>query len=64
MTAYKDNKGKWYISINYIDSFGERRHTTKRGFTSKKDALDYKANFLARKITPNIRQSGTYHDSV
>ena len=52
MAVYKDNKGKWYISINYKDSFGMSRHTTKRDFQNQADALDHEANFLTHKATP------------
>lgn len=63
MAVYKDNNSKWYISINYKDAFGRDRHTTKRGFQNQTDALEFEANFLAHKATPNIKQSSTYHDS-
>lgn len=41
MTPVKDEKtGKWQIQFWYKNSFGENKKTTKRGFSSKRDAID------------------------
>ena len=47
MPAYKDNtKGTWYVSFYYENWKGERERKLKRGFRSKKDALDWERTFL------------------
>ena len=54
MAVYKDNgKGyegrKWKVSCYYTDWTGERKRHIKRGFDTKKDALEYEHIFLAKK---------------
>lgn len=50
MSAKKNTKtGKWDIQFRYTDFNGIRRKTTKRGFERKKDAEDYKRDFLIKK---------------
>ena len=39
MGAYKDKGGRWYVSVRYKNWLGEPSRKTKRGFTSKRDAL-------------------------
>ena len=50
MPAYKyqSTAGKtlWYSSFYYKDWKGEKKRTTKRGFTTKRDALEYERAFL------------------
>ena len=50
MPAYKyqNTAGKtmWYSSFYYKDWKGEKKRTTKRGFTTKRDALEYERAFL------------------
>ena len=41
MGAYKDKNGKWYISVRYKNWLGEGCRKTKRGFTTKRDALEW-----------------------
>lgn len=49
MTAYKDEKrGTWYSAFRYTDFTGARKHTCKRGFKTKKEALQYERDFLGR----------------
>ena len=46
MAAYRDEKTKtWYVQFRYRDWQNNSRHTTKRGFKSKKDALNYEHEF-------------------
>ena len=48
MPAYKDEKTKkWYVKFRYIDWQGKSKQTTKRGFQTKKDALNYEHDFKA-----------------
>lgn len=44
MPAYKDEaRGTWYCRFRYTDYTGEKHETTKRGFKTKKAALQYEA---------------------
>ncbi len=46
MPAYKDkNSGKWYVVTQYTDWTGERKPKCKRGFTTKKEALEWEKKF-------------------
>lgn len=47
MGAYKDGK-KWLVKKSYVDRFGNRKFITKRGFATKREALDYERSFLER----------------
>ena len=47
MPVYKDDKrGTWYCKIRYTDWQGNRKETTKRGFTTKRDAKEYETEYL------------------
>lgn len=47
MPAYKDEKtGSWYAKFYYEGFLGERKTKFKRGFETKKEALDYEREFL------------------
>lgn len=49
MSATKDKKtGKWISRFYYTDSSGERKQFFKRGFETKKAALDFEREFLAK----------------
>ena len=46
MAAYRDDKHKtWFVVFRYKDWQGKSRFTTKRGFKTKKDALNYEHDF-------------------
>lgn len=46
MPAYKDEKtGKWYVSCWYGDWTGKRKKKIKRGFETKRDALEWEREF-------------------
>ena len=48
MPAYRDEKTKnWYVKFRYTDWQGNSKHTTKRGFKTKKEALNYEYEFKA-----------------
>ena len=48
MPAYRDEKRKtWYAKFRYNDWQGKIKQTTKRGFKTKKDALNYEYEFKA-----------------
>lgn len=50
MPAYKyesaNGKIKWYANFYYTDWLGEKKHKCKRGFQTKREALDYERSFL------------------
>jgi hypothetical protein len=46
MPAYKDkNSGQWYVMTQYTDWHGDRKQKCKRGFETKKEALDWEHKF-------------------
>lgn len=46
MPAYKDDvTGKWFVSFYYRDYTGANKSKKKRGFTTKKEALEWEWNF-------------------
>ena len=49
MPAYKDSKtGKWYTSFYYTNWNGVREKKMKRGFETKKAALEWERDFLMK----------------
>ena len=49
MPAYKDEKNsKWFCKFYYKDWQGNRRQKWKRGFPTKREALEYERAFLAK----------------
>ena len=49
MAAYKDKNGKWYVSVYYDNWKGERARKVKRGFSTKREALEWERQFLNQK---------------
>ena len=50
MPAYKDAaKGTWYVSFYYMNWKGERERKLKRGFPTKREALEFEREFLQQK---------------
>lgn len=48
MSAYKDEKrGTWKVFFYYTDWSGQRKGKTKRGFATKREALEWERAFLA-----------------
>ena len=56
MAAFKDKKnGTWYVQFRYVDWEGERQQKLKRGFATKREALDWEREFLMqKKADPNM----------
>lgn len=49
MAAYKDEeRGTWYVSFHYTDWTGVNKRKMKRGFATRKDALEWEHHFLAQ----------------
>lgn len=50
MAAFKNkDNGTWYVQFRYIDWKGERRQNLKRGFATKREALEWEREFLMEK---------------
>ena len=50
MAAYKNkDNGTWYVQFRYTDWRGERQQKLKRGFATKKEALEWEREFLFQK---------------
>ena len=64
MPAYKDKKrGTWYVSFNYKDWQGKQRKTLKRGFATKREALQYENEFKQKKSgTTDMDLKGSRND--
>ena len=46
MAAYKDEeRGTWYVSFYYEDWTGTKKRKVKRGFRTKKEALNFEAEY-------------------
>ena len=49
MTAYKDEvRGTWYVSFHYYDWTGKNKRKLKRGFKTRKEALEWEHNFKVK----------------
>lgn len=46
MAAFRDKNGKWYVSFRYTNWKGERKQKLKRGFTTRREALEWEREFL------------------
>ena len=52
MAAYKDEEwGTWYVSFHYNDWTGKNKRKLKRGFRTRKEALEYEQKFLLQQAT-------------
>ena len=50
MAAFKNkDNGTWYVQFRYTDWKGERRQKLKRGFATKREALEWEREFLMEK---------------
>ncbi|MBR6401628.1 MAG: site-specific integrase [Firmicutes bacterium] len=55
MAANKCKNGKWYAKFYYTDWTGKRKQKKKEGFSTKKEALAFEADFLNRcETSPKI----------
>ena len=49
MSAYKDEKTEtWYAYFRYTDWTGERKQKMKRGFPTRREALEWERSFLQK----------------
>lgn len=52
MAVYKDEgRGTWYVSVHYVDWTGQNKRKMKRGFRTKRDALQWEQNFRLREAS-------------
>lgn len=52
MAAYKDEKrGTWYVSFHYYDWTGKNKRKMKRGFKTKREAVEWEQHFLMKSGT-------------
>ena len=49
MAAFKNKNGTWFVQFRYTDWKGEKQQKFKRGFATKKEALDWEREFLMTK---------------
>ena len=49
MAVYKDKNGTWYVSARYDNWQGEHARKVKRGFKTKKEAMEWERDFLLEK---------------
>ena len=48
MPVYKDKNGTWYVMCRYSDWTGEKKQKCKRGFLTRREALDWENEFSLR----------------
>jgi len=49
MSVFKDeHNGSWYVKLRYTDWTGKHKDTTKRGFKTRREAVQWEADFKAR----------------
>ena len=61
MSAYKDKtQGTWYVSFRYIDWTGKKTQKLKRGFKTKKEALNYEKEFIRKTAADMKMEMGSF----
>ena len=53
MAVYKDGEKKWRAVYRFTDWTGERKQTQKRGFDTKREALEWEREQL-RKVKSDV----------
>ena len=52
MAAYKDEeRGSWYVSFHYKDWTGKNQRKMKRGFATRREALEWEQHFRAKEAS-------------
>ena len=59
MSVYNDKStGKWYSIVYFFDTYGRRKQKCKRGFPTKKDALQWETDFgLQNKASMDMKMT-------
>ena len=60
MAAFKDKNGTWFISFRFTDWKGERHQKLKRGFPTKREALEWEREFLQQKTADLTMSFGAF----
>ena len=61
MSAYKEKThGTWYVSFRYIDWTGKKTQKLKRGFKTKKEALNYEKEFMRKTAADMKMEMGSF----
>lgn len=61
MAVFKDTNGKYFIQVSYRDNAGNVKSKKKRGFRTKREAINYEVT-LRSQINPSTDASMTYSD--
>ncbi len=62
MAAYKDEeRGTWYVSFHYNDWIGKNRRKLKRGFKTRKEALEWEQKFRLQQATSLDMDFGSFY---
>lgn len=60
MAAFKDKNGTWFTSFRFTDWKGERHQKVKRGFPTKREALEWEREFLQQKTADLTMSFGAF----
>ncbi len=60
MAAFKDKNGTWFTSFRFTDWKGERHQKLKRGFPTKREALEWEREFLQQKTADLTMSFGAF----
>ena len=62
LAAYKDEeRGTWYVSFHYNDWTGKNRRKLKRGFKTRKEALEWEQKFRLQQATSLDMDFGSFY---
>ena len=51
MSVFKDEKtNKWYVMVRFTDWQGQRKQKCKRGFATRRDALEWEKVFQMQNV--------------
>lgn len=62
MSVYKDERGlgTWFVVTRYQDWTGKRRQHKKRGFATKREAVEYERDFLSKQACSGLTVKQLY----
>lgn len=60
MAAFRDQNGKWFTSFRYTNWQGERVQKLKRGFSTRREALEWEREFLQSKTSDLTMTFGSF----
>lgn len=63
MSAYKDKQtGKWVVTLRYTDIDGKVKRRAKRGFATKREAKEWKSDYLESLKTSEVELEMTLNE--